>query len=153
MWALQTRRQKRDLRDVRIDKLLNSEQIIHLRNFEFTWSDISALCGVSRMTLWKKRSDSEIFKCPKYSHISDINLEFVIRESSWCRRTNADWPFEIMWNKPALDYYHVPVDESYGIEINNTDNPEISQVETPLLPVFPEVVILQFSSISGVART
>ena len=69
--------------DVRIDKpstILNSEQIIHLRNLGFTWSDISALCGVSRMTLWRKRRDSEISVWPKYSHISDIDLEFVIRD-------------------------------------------------------------------------
>ena len=54
---LQTWRLKGDVNDIRIDKpskILNSEQIIHLRNVGFTWSDVSALCGVSRMTLWRK---------------------------------------------------------------------------------------------------
>ena len=52
-------------------------------------------------------------------------------------------------NKPALDYY-APVDESYGIEISNTDNPEISQVEIPPIPDFPEELILQLSSINPI---
>ena len=48
-------------------------------------------------------------------------------------------------NKPALDYY-APVDELYGIKISNTDNPEISQVEIPPIPDFPEELILQLSN-------
>ena len=79
---LQTWRLKGYVNDIRIDKpskILNSEQIIHLRNVGFTWSDVSALCGVSRMTLWRKRRDCEISECPRYSNISDSDLEFVIR--------------------------------------------------------------------------
>ena len=30
--------------------------------------------------IMEKRRDSEISECPKYSHISDIDLEFVIRD-------------------------------------------------------------------------
>ena len=52
-------------------------------------------------------------------------------------------------NKPALDCYAL-VKELYGIEIGNTDNPEISQVEIPPLSDFLEELILQLSSINPV---
>ena len=56
------------------------EHMCFLRTLGMTWTRISAIFGVSRMTLYLKRRDSGILDDFKYSIISDSELEKKIQE-------------------------------------------------------------------------
>ena len=56
------------------------EQMCFLRTLGMTWTRISAIFGVSRMTLYLKRRDAGILDDFKYSIISDSELEKKIQE-------------------------------------------------------------------------
>ena len=45
---------------------VDSEQILFLRELNFTWQSIANLLGVSRMTLYRKRKDAGILDSPRY---------------------------------------------------------------------------------------
>ena len=45
---------------------VDPEQILFLRELNFTWQSIANLLGVSRMTLYRKRKDAGILDSPRY---------------------------------------------------------------------------------------
>lgn len=66
---------------VSVDTLdFSLEQMCYLRSIGLSWTRISSLFGVSRMTLYLKRKEAGILDDFRYSTISDEELEQKIRE-------------------------------------------------------------------------
>ena len=56
---------------------ITQEQLVHLRSLSFSWTDISRMLGVSRMTLHRRREDFGML--PELSHsITDGQLDEVV---------------------------------------------------------------------------
>ena len=58
--------------------LITSEQLNHLISLEFSWNDISALLGVSRMTLYRRRRELGLLDDPQT--IDDVQLTQLLSE-------------------------------------------------------------------------
>ena len=58
----------------------NLEQMCFLRSIGLSWTKISTIFGISRMTLYLKRRDAGIVDDFKYSNILDSDLEKKIKE-------------------------------------------------------------------------
>ena len=55
-----------------------AEQICHLRSLGFTWKEISDLFGISRMTMFRMRSDLGLTDDCKFSQITDSELKSLV---------------------------------------------------------------------------
>ena len=55
-----------------------AKQICHLRSLGFTWKGISDLFGISRMTMFRMRSDLGLTDDCKFSQITDSELKSLV---------------------------------------------------------------------------
>lgn len=58
---------------------ITQEQLLYLRSLSFSWSDISRLLGISRMSLYSRRAEFGMLSEPSQS-TSDHNLVQVVEE-------------------------------------------------------------------------
>ena len=56
---------------------MTSEQLIYLRSFHFTWTDIASLLGVSRMTIFRRRQENGLLNDPTET-IDDSQLRMLL---------------------------------------------------------------------------
>ena len=59
--------------------LISAQQIEGLRELGFSWSKISTLLGVSRITLYRRRQQLGITTDDNYSAISNVDLDAVVK--------------------------------------------------------------------------
>ena len=57
---------------------VEQNQLLYLRELNFTWSSITQIFGVSRSLLYRVRKEVELQSLPKYSCISDEDLWDVV---------------------------------------------------------------------------
>ena len=62
--------------------VINSEQLVYLRELRFTWTNIAQMYGISRRTLYNIRSHYNMTRAEfsAFTQISDEDLKQVIRE-------------------------------------------------------------------------
>ena len=58
---------------------ISQEQLVYLRSLSFTWSQIAAILGVSRMTLYRRRAEFGMLMSPSQV-ISDEQLHSMVTE-------------------------------------------------------------------------
>ena len=59
--------------------LISQDQLEYLRSLGFTWTDVSVLLGVSRMTLYRYRREYEMLHDDDTRLISDSDLREILR--------------------------------------------------------------------------
>lgn len=58
---------------------ITKEQLLHLSSLSFSWSNIAAMLGVSRMTIYRRRIEYDLVQDPR-SIPTDVQLRTIIRE-------------------------------------------------------------------------
>ena len=61
--------------------IITKEQLVYMRSLSFSWSEISKLLGVSRMTIYRRRLEYNLIDEPSRS-MSDKPLLFYMRFES-----------------------------------------------------------------------
>lgn len=58
---------------------ITKEQLLYLSSMSFSWSDVSKMLGVSRMTIYRRRVEYDLVQDPR-SVPSDVQLRTILRE-------------------------------------------------------------------------
>ena len=58
---------------------ISQEQVVYLRSLSFSWSHISSMLGVSRMTLYRRRAEFGMLNFP-YQAMKDERLRSTVRK-------------------------------------------------------------------------
>ena len=83
---------------------MTSEQLIYLRSFHFTWTDIASLLGVSRMTIFRRRQENGLLNDPTET-IDDSQLRMLL---SHLRRSSPQLGETMMMGHLRSLGYNVP---------------------------------------------
>ena len=58
---------------------ISQDQLVYLHSLSFSWTQIAAMLGVSRMTVYRRRSELGMLN-PATRAVSDGNLQSLVRE-------------------------------------------------------------------------